>query len=255
MPEARAITTRSALTRTSGTRSRRTSGISSSSTRRRSSCSSSWSSMTAELAADFEKEMAGSTLRSALNSVVSSARRRPHPICHDARRKAAVLEHSALRHLERLCLQGRTVASGEAVDVGGVHQETAYSRSLRGQAQGSLLIGVLDDGCPFAAAQFLKTSANAAVGTRVRAIWDQNQGKEPVTIAAEPRLSGRRYRISTTVSSIRRDFAAAICAAADRTRRMDQVAFDANRQHRRGWLLRGCRLHDASSAGSRTVRM
>jgi hypothetical protein len=44
-----------------------------------------------------------------------------------------------------------------------------------------LLIGLLDDGCPFAAAHFLKTSAGA-VSTRVRAIWDQNQGKLPAQI-------------------------------------------------------------------------
>ena len=43
------------------------------------------------------------------------------------------------------------------------------------------MIGLLDDGCPFAAAHFLKPYAGA-VSTRVRAIWDQNQGKPPVTI-------------------------------------------------------------------------
>jgi len=45
---------------------------------------------------------------------------------------------------------------------------------------GRLLIGVLDDGCPFAGAQFLKSSANAPASTKVLAIWDQNQGKTPV---------------------------------------------------------------------------
>jgi hypothetical protein len=45
---------------------------------------------------------------------------------------------------------------------------------------GALLIGMLDDGCPFAAAHFLKTTG--AVSTRVRGIWDQNQDKQPVTI-------------------------------------------------------------------------
>ena len=38
-----------------------------------------------------------------------------------------------------------------------------------------MLLGVIDDGCPLAAAQFRKISAGAAAGTRVRAIWDQNQ--------------------------------------------------------------------------------
>ena len=46
-----------------------------------------------------------------------------------------------------------------------------------------LLIGVLDDGCPFAAAQFLTTLANNTVSTRVRGIWDQNDGKLPVTMS------------------------------------------------------------------------
>lgn len=47
---------------------------------------------------------------------------------------------------------------------------------------GSLLIGLLDDGCPFAAARFLNTSTSAAASTRVRGIWDQNQGKQPVKV-------------------------------------------------------------------------
>jgi len=44
----------------------------------------------------------------------------------------------------------------------------------------ALLIGLMDDGCPFAAAHFL--TANGATSTRVRAIWDQNQGKQPVKV-------------------------------------------------------------------------
>ena len=43
---------------------------------------------------------------------------------------------------------------------------------------GSLLVGILDDGCPFAAAHFLRTPTS----TRVLGIWDQNQGKTPVEI-------------------------------------------------------------------------
>jgi hypothetical protein len=42
---------------------------------------------------------------------------------------------------------------------------------------GSLLIGMLDDGCPFAAAQFLKSAAS----TRVRGIWDQNE-RDPIQV-------------------------------------------------------------------------
>lgn len=43
---------------------------------------------------------------------------------------------------------------------------------------GALLIGVLDDGCPFAAAHFLRSYTS----TRVRGIWDQNQNKLPVKV-------------------------------------------------------------------------
>ena len=46
---------------------------------------------------------------------------------------------------------------------------------------GRILIGVLDDGCPFAATQFLKNPS--PVSTRVRAIWDQND-REPVTLGS-----------------------------------------------------------------------
>jgi len=47
---------------------------------------------------------------------------------------------------------------------------------------GSLLIGMLDDGCPFTAAHFLNVLSAGGVSTRVRGIWDQNQDKQPVTI-------------------------------------------------------------------------
>jgi hypothetical protein len=47
------------------------------------------------------------------------------------------------------------------------------------QKMGELLIGVLDDGCPFAAAQFLTAS-----GTRVRGIWDQDPSRQPIAIGA-----------------------------------------------------------------------
>lgn len=42
-------------------------------------------------------------------------------------------------------------------------------------ARSRRIIGVLDDGCPFAAAQYA-----GLAGTRVRGIWDQNQGKKAV---------------------------------------------------------------------------
>lgn len=55
-------------------------------------------------------------------------------------------------------------------------------RWLKGQeSPGSVLIGVLDDGCPFAAAHFLRIPAGVA-STRVLGIWDQNQGKPRVKV-------------------------------------------------------------------------
>jgi hypothetical protein len=47
-----------------------------------------------------------------------------------------------------------------------------------------LLIGMMDDGCPFAAAQFLGTLPDGSVGTRVRAIWDQNRNRHTVLVGA-----------------------------------------------------------------------
>jgi hypothetical protein len=51
----------------------------------------------------------------------------------------------------------------------------------RFEGAGELLIGILDDGCPFAAAQFL-TGATSGKHTRVRGIWDQNNGKKPTQL-------------------------------------------------------------------------
>ena len=49
---------------------------------------------------------------------------------------------------------------------------------------GKLLIGMMDDGCPFAAAQFLtRRSASDPLTTRVRGIWDQDERKQPVSVA------------------------------------------------------------------------
>ena len=60
-----------------------------------------------------------------------------------------------------------------------------------GQVQGSLLIGQLDDGCPFAAAQFLRNLNPAS--TRVLGIWDQDQNRHPAPITdanGNPRVFG-----------------------------------------------------------------
>jgi hypothetical protein len=61
-----------------------------------------------------------------------------------------------------------------------IEKQTLAPRWKLGFGKGNRLLGVLDDGCPFAAAQFLR--ANASASTRVCAIWDQNQGKQPVKV-------------------------------------------------------------------------
>ena len=45
-----------------------------------------------------------------------------------------------------------------------------------------LLIGIMDDGCPFAATQFLRVAPVGSISTRVRGIWDQNSGKQPIPV-------------------------------------------------------------------------
>jgi hypothetical protein len=55
-------------------------------------------------------------------------------------------------------------------------------RSEGRQSAPTILLGMLDDGCPFAAAHFLETSSRAAVSTRVRGIWDQNRDKKPIDV-------------------------------------------------------------------------
>jgi hypothetical protein len=74
---------------------------------------------------------------------------------------------------------------------------------------GALLIGVLDDGAPFAANHFLKTTASGAASTRVRAIWDQNQGKQPAQVGTT-RQFGQTLPDFNFGLEYRRDFAAAL---------------------------------------------
>ncbi|MDB5576094.1 MAG: hypothetical protein JWR80_1270 [Bradyrhizobium sp.] len=69
---------------------------------------------------------------------------------------------------------------------------------------GSLLIGVLDDGCPFAAAHFLERLANGSISTRVLGIWDQNQ-RDPVEMISG-RPFGRKLADFTYGLEYRRDF-------------------------------------------------
>lgn len=65
-------------------------------------------------------------------------------------------------------------------------RRSMVSRGRKGQGSPeSVIIGVIDDGCPFAAAQFLQTHAQflqTQMSTRVLGIWDQNNGKKPVKV-------------------------------------------------------------------------
>jgi hypothetical protein len=121
--------------------------------------------------------------------------------------KAAVLEHSAFDiwndYVDRVELSLPVKPS--------TLEAFAKKQHILPRFEGSkeLLIGVLDDGCPFAAAQFLKTLPNNAVGTRVRGIWDQNKGKEPVTISGN-RQFGQPLPDFNYGLEYRRDFAASI---------------------------------------------
>lgn len=58
------------------------------------------------------------------------------------------------------------------------------------QAPARLLIGMMDDGCPFAATRFLKVAPDGSTTTRVRGIWDQDDTKQPIEV--DGRLFGMR---------------------------------------------------------------
>jgi hypothetical protein len=55
-------------------------------------------------------------------------------------------------------------------------------RKRAGEQPPEYLIGILDDGCPFAAAHFLSAGGD---GTRVRGIWDQNNGRMPIPLGSD----------------------------------------------------------------------
>jgi hypothetical protein len=58
-------------------------------------------------------------------------------------------------------------------------------RTASAEPPTDLLIGVIDDGCPFAAAHFLKAVSGGGVSTRVRGIWDQDQDPNRVPIPVD----------------------------------------------------------------------
>jgi hypothetical protein len=87
------------------------------------------------------------------------------------KKNAVLVEHALAiwdRHFLRVAL---------SLPLMSIQAGTLVDRSkLSLQSPGSLLIGVIDDGCPFAAAQFLESTGN----TRVLSIWDQDQNRKVV---------------------------------------------------------------------------
>lgn len=132
-------------------------------------------------------------------------------------RKAAVTDSRALRlwreYVSRveLSLPVKPTSIEALVKKGGT-----IDRSREGKyPAGSLLIGMLDDGCPFAAAHFLNPPEGVGPMTRVRAIWDQNQGKPPADVndsSGNPCQFGQPLSGFTYGLEYRRDFAAPVGA-------------------------------------------
>jgi hypothetical protein len=90
------------------------------------------------------------------------------------------------------------------------HKELALTKrwQVGKEPPGKLLLGILDDGCPFAAGQFLRAISPAS--TRVRAIWDQNQDKQPAHIndsAGNPCVFGEQLLDFNYGLEYQRDFA------------------------------------------------
>lgn len=63
-----------------------------------------------------------------------------------------------------------------------VRRATLRDRTASVYRPTDVLIGVIDDGCPFAAAHFIKFIMGVPVGTRVRGIWDQNPNRDPIRV-------------------------------------------------------------------------
>ena len=155
------------------------------------------------------------------------------PICHHAcRRRCAVTaacRSTFARSLEQICLQGRTVASGEAGD--GASAEPRRHRTGKDAPKGAgrreqrrsasqFLIGVLDDGCPFAAAQFLRPGAWCRQHTGAGHLGPESRtGSRSTFTTACHRLcvrAGTRTDFNYGVE-FRRDFAACEHDVDDRT--------------------------------------
>lgn len=93
---------------------------------------------------------------------------------------AAVLDDDALEIWRELVSRVELSLPIKPTSIPRFLAETLITPRFEGAEE--LLIGILDDGCPFAAAQYLTTLANKTIRTRVRGIWDQNTDKTPATI-------------------------------------------------------------------------
>jgi hypothetical protein len=63
-----------------------------------------------------------------------------------------------------------------------IRRATLRDRTASTHPPTGVLIGLIDDGCPFAASHFVKFVGGAAAGTRVRGIWDQNPNRSPIRV-------------------------------------------------------------------------
>src|ERR1700730_7358370 len=128
-------------------------------------------------------------------------------------RTSAVLEADALRIWDLYVSRVELSLPVKPAPLPIIFLDRPIDRFARGKDPvGPLLIGVLDDGCPFAAAQFRRISASPPISTRVRGIWDQNQGKQPVSV--KDSAGNQKYLFGQTLPDFRyglefwRDFAA-----------------------------------------------
>ena len=138
----------------------------------------------ADRADDFARDGRSSVLRSDLNS---AARDFPHVgrtryVSVRAGKEAVTDERAAAVWNNYVARVELSLPVKPSSSVAEFTKETNIRPRFEGAKE--LLIGVLDDGCPFAAAQFLTTATSGYPVTRVRGIWDQNKHKVPVKIDA-----------------------------------------------------------------------
>ena len=169
-----------------------------------------------------------------------------------ARRRKSWRRHHD-RDLERQCLEARAVAAVEA------SQPEAWLgawETVPSEVRAATLIGVLDDGCPFAAAHLSRDPAGSPA--KHAGVWPVEPEPAPIarrdTLKAAPiseRAGGLQIR-----SGVPARFRIAVHAGR-------QIGIDdwmkshvtPARWHRRGRLLRRCRRSPLSRADRRMARM